>query len=93
MPGDTDTGDAIFDSEENLEAKQKEESGRQPLFSSPDDSAAAWLEQDREGNYYLSIQLSFLGQSFNFPMFVNDDREKGNQIMNKAGHVLTEGSE
>ena len=89
MPGDTTAGDTIFDSEENLEAK-KEESGRQPLFSSPDDSAAAWLEQDREGNYYLSIQLSFLGQSFNFPMFVNDDREKGNQIMNKAGHVLTD---
>jgi hypothetical protein len=90
MPGDTQSsGDAIFDSEENLEA-EKEESGRQPLFLSPDDSAAAWLEQDREGNYYLSIQLSFLGQSWNFPMFVNDEREKGNQIMNKAGSVLTE---
>jgi hypothetical protein len=39
MPGDTDTGDTIFDSEENLEEEQT--TGRQPLFSSPGDQIAA----------------------------------------------------
>jgi len=89
MPGDTESGDTIFDSEENLEEEQ-EATGRQPLFSSPGDQIAAWMEQDREGNWYISCQINFFGQSFNVPLFVNDEREDARQYINKVGQALSE---
>jgi len=89
MPGDTESGDTIFDSEENLEEEQ-EATGRQPLFSSPGDQIAGWMEQDREGNWYVSCQVNFFGQSFNVPLFVNDDRSDARQYINKVGQALTE---
>ena len=87
MPGDTDTGDTIFETEENQE--QEDTAGRQPLFSSPGDQIAAWMEQDRDGNWYISCQVNFFGQSFNVPLFVNDDREDARQYINKVGQALT----
>jgi hypothetical protein len=89
MPETTTSGDTIFDSEENLEEEQ-EATGRQPLFSSPGDQIAAWMEQDREGNWYISCQVNFFGQSFNVPLFVNDERDDARQYINKVGQALSE---
>jgi hypothetical protein len=87
MPETTTTGDTIFESEENQE--QEDTAGRQPLFSSPGDQIAAWMEQDRDGNWYISCQINFFGQSFNVPLFVNDEREDARQYINKVGQALT----
>jgi len=87
MPETTESGDTIFDSEENLE---EESTGRQPLFSSPGDQIAGWMEQDRDGNWYISCQINFFGQSFNVPLFVNDDRSDARQYINKVGQALTD---
>jgi len=87
MPGDTESGDTIFDSEEKSEETK---TGRQPLFSSPGDQIAGWMEQDREGNWYISCQVNFFGQSFNVPLFVNDDRSDARQYINKVGQALSE---
>jgi len=87
MPDTQNAGDTIFDSEENLE--EQNTGGRQPLFSSPGDQIAAWMEQDREGNWYISCQVNFFGQSFNVPLFVNDEREDARQYINKVGQALT----
>jgi len=88
MPGEASTGDTIFDSEENLEEEQ-EATGRQPLFSSPNDLVAGWMEQDREGNWYVSLQIHLPGLKTNVPLFVNDDREDARQYINKVGQALT----
>ena len=87
MPGEASTGDTIFESEENLE--EETSTGRQPLFSSPGDQIAGWMEQDREGNWYVSCQVKFFGQSFNVPLFVNDERDDARQYINKVGQALT----
>jgi len=89
MPETTTSGDTIFDSEENLEEEQTS-TGRQPLFSSPGDQIAAWMEQDRDGNWYMSCQINFFGQSFNVPLFVNDDRDDARRYINKVGQALTD---
>jgi len=87
MPGDTESGDTIFESEEKSEETK---TGRQPLFSSPGDQIAAWMEQDREGNWYVSLQIKFFTETYNVPLFVNDDREDARQYINKVGQALTE---
>ena len=88
MPTENEVGDTIFETEENQE--ETNTGGRQPLFSSPGDQIAAWMEQDREGNWYISCQVNFFGQSFNVPLFVNDDREDARQYINKVGQALTD---
>jgi len=88
MPGDTDTGDTIFESEEKSE--ETNTGGRQPLFSSPGDQIAAWMEQDREGNWYVSLQIKFFTETYNVPLFVNDDREDAREYINKVGQALTD---
>jgi hypothetical protein len=88
MPTENEVGDTIFESEEKSE--EQNTGGRQPLFSSPGDQIAAWMEQDREGNWYVSCQVNFFGQSFNVPLFVNDDRTDARQYINKVGQALAE---
>jgi len=88
MPDTQEAGDTIFETDENLEEEQT--TGRQPLFSSPGDQIAAWMEQDRECNWYISCQINFFGQSFNVPLFVNDEREDARQYINKVGQALSE---
>jgi len=87
MPGDTESGDTIFETEENQE---EQSTGRQPLFSSPGDQIAGWLEQDRDGNWYVSLQIKFFTETYNVPLFVNDDRSDARQYINKVGQALTE---
>ena len=87
MPGDTESGDTIFETEENQEQTS---TGRQPLFSSPNDLVAGWMEQDREGNWYVSLQIHLPGLKTNVPLFVNDDREDAHQYINKVGQALTD---
>jgi len=88
MPGEASTGDTIFETEENLEEEQT--GGRQPLFSSPGDQIAAWMEQDREGNWYISLQIKFFTETYNVPLFVNDERSDARQYINKVGQALTD---
>ena len=88
MPTENEVGDTIFETEENQE--ETNTGGRQPLFSSPGDQIAAWMEQDRDGNWYISCQVNFFGQSFNVPLFVNDDRDDARQYINKVGQALSE---
>jgi len=87
MPETTTSGDTIFDSEEKSEETK---TGRQPLFSSPGDQIAGWMEQDREGNWYVSLQIKFFTETYNVPLFVNDDRDDARQYINKVGHALTD---
>jgi hypothetical protein len=88
MPETTTSGDTIFESEEKSE--ETNTGGRQPLFSSPGDQIAAWMEQDREGNWYVSLQIKFFTETYNVPLFVNDDREDAREYINKVGQALTD---
>jgi len=87
MPGDTESGDTIFDSKEKSEETK---TGRQPLFSSPGDQIAGWMEQDREGNWYVSLQIKFFTEKYNVPLFVNENRDDARQYINKVGQALTD---
>jgi len=87
MPETTTSGDTIFETEENQEQTS---TGRQPLFSSPNDLVAGWMEQDREGNWYVSLQIHLPGLKTNVPLFVNDEREDARQYINKVGQALSE---
>jgi len=59
MPGDTSSGDKIFDGEAKSEQEEQEEegSGDVPIFANGDEAVAAWANEDKNGNYYLSVRL------------------------------------
>jgi hypothetical protein len=88
MPTENEVGDTIFETEENQE--ETNTGGRQPLFSSPNDLVAGWMEQDREGNWYVSLQIHLPGLKTNVPLFVNDERDDARQYINKVGQALSE---
>ena len=59
----------IFSSNKDSEARTKAKSNL-PLLVGGDENLAAWVAQDNNGNYYLSMELPLgLGS---VPVFVND---------------------
>ena len=62
----------IFDSEkqENNEKGTPKQPTNKPLLTGGDENLTGWVSQDKQGNYYLSLDLPLgLGRT---PMFVND---------------------
>lgn len=59
MPGETTSGDTIFESggEKSEEQNDSESSGDVPIFANGDQAVAVWANEDKNGDYYLSVRL------------------------------------
>ena len=62
----------IFNSEDsnNTQSGVPKRKSNRPLLTGGDENMAGWVSKDRQGNYYLSLELPLgLGS---VPLFVND---------------------
>ena len=58
MPGDTTSGDNILDGgEKSEEQNDSESSGDVPIFANGDQAVAVWANEDKNGDFYLSVKL------------------------------------
>lgn len=67
------------DTENELEFEKASETGKRnpPLFINRDEGLTAWLDKDKNGNYFLRLRLP-LGLG-NVPIFLNDAVYEGIQ--------------
>lgn len=64
------SADPIFDASKS-EDKKEEESGEAPVFRNKDLGLAAWINEDVNGNFYISVKINLLNRSVN--LFVPDE--------------------
>lgn len=82
--------DIVFDNDTQPKPDQEEETGDSPVFRGLDGHAAAWLEEAKNGTYYLSVQIeTFLFGKKSIQLFPTEAKDM-ERLFQKIGAVAAE---